>query len=1345
MTRYSPTPEFLLHKGERGAQLPSAPDPQSRNSTQAELLSRSRLIREKECSIAQTNRPLDKLDRHSHCFKSSPSVDSNEGIEAEHDTLISEDTDKQLALIGKTSVVTSAIGNFKEETSELGNFKEVSSEIGNFKEVTSELGNFKEVTSQVGFLKELEWNNKFIDSDDESLNETLCTVVENIPLNVYELNNKCDQMQLDSSYENNDGVVPPTGTDLQYYFRHMDSIVLIQMRVKQFLTGKQDRCQLSENMSNVDSTEINAATKIQAAFRGYRTRKGLQESDSGEGPTSDDHTKDGHSTNGPTMDDPTSEGALDNKRDRFCHLSMAAVKIQAFIRGRRARKSLDIRLPTGRKLSRGRKKSRRNSIQIKLQESAAVKIQSRYRGYQVRKKLRTKENANQLELRHALENDMDAQAAALKIQSVYRGHRARKTAKGKNLEVSVLHKEFQSTPALEIAATKIQSVFRGHKLRKCLHRSKTNLVEKLSTSEESVRAAVVIQSWYRGFQARKLVNEKKRLLNERSKLSIKDNIIRKQSHIELDCEENHTRSAIIIQSIYRGHRTRKRLQSSSNLNHQAIDHGDPSLISANNVQTDDTQRPPMNTKELEKAALLIQSLYRGYIVRKHARQYVKDNKFLPPFNSYDETDLRSVVRIQRWYRTQKARNTKLLLMKKENNLSEGFVIDPELEKAAATVQSWFRGHRARKVYKCSLEKKKSIRREEKAALIIQKLYRGYKVRKVALTTAVEKEQFQKEFQSTDELEKAATCIQCIFRGYQARKSIVKNKENKTRLNASPNGTLINAIAFSQDSITSEDPRINANEQSQVPEKENRSNSLDNFAIIIQNAFRRYRKRKALKEYETRALVKSINCPSNEAEIKAATLIQSVFRGHNNRKTLRNKLELKTGCNADAVDDELIQAAILIQSWYRGYKVRKEKTIGIFKPEIQSTEKLERAAIIIQSLFRGQRVRKNNQKNQRLISKTLTDDNHELESAAVVIQHMFRRFTARKKLGKLKEYRYHTCEDHEKSAIVIQKHFRGYQARARKPSSPLQTFQVRSNAELERAATKIQSCFRGHQARTSLKHSKMHVQGIYLPDSSLVQAALLIQSCYRGHRVRQDMKLKTCAPHNSHVRTDNPCTREEGERSCASSHDNYPDHSVKTLIREENEPEENLLGDLCNEADVLRATILIQNAYRRFLSRKKILRPRSNDNNNLKNIPSKAEIENSAVTLQRLFRGYCARKCIQLKQDNDRNIKYERAVVLIQSWYRGYLLRKSIKSQINNTINTSEGFESSAELDKAAKTIQRLFRGYQVRKVFNCRPETAPLGPVTNEAESAALIIQKAYRGHRVRKVGVAGKKRKKRL
>ncbi|KAG8443281.1 hypothetical protein GDO86_011906, partial [Hymenochirus boettgeri] len=239
--------------------------------------------------------------------------------------------------------------------------------------------------------------------------------------------------------------------------------------------------------------------------------------------------------------------------------------------------------------------------------------------------------------------------SAVKIQSVARGYLVRKKRK---------QKEEQENEA----ATTIQSHYRGFRERR--KPDKESEVSNNGKSKEE--AAVVIQSHLRGHIERKKLKEKREMELEQENVTAAtpesedatDSItIHDDDDVNLsDLREDE--AVIIIQCNYRGYRERKKLRegraevntAATHTNHRAHQSADTEK-QENNETTSETENSPtpnqgravkqgleeglvsngrdkesVESKDLDKAAVVIQSNYRGFRDREKLKQEGK----MPP-------------------------------------------------------------------------------------------------------------------------------------------------------------------------------------------------------------------------------------------------------------------------------------------------------------------------------------------------------------------------------------------------------------------------------------------------------------------------------------------------------------------------------------------------------------------------------------------------------------------------------------------------------------------------------------------------------------------------------------------
>ena len=237
-----------------------------------------------------------------------------------------------------------------------------------------------------------------------------------------------------------------------------------------------------------------AAARIQASYRGYRTRKDLRNKKESEAATRIQSNYRGYRSRKSVLHRTESEAEVQaattiqasyrgcRVRKSDSNLQGAATIIQSNYRGYKTRKGLKEKgVDFGQK--RNAAPERRYSD---VETNAATKIQAGYRGYQVRKS--QKQNLT----------DLAQEQAAAKIQAQYRGYKTRKSFNTKSC--GVLQRRHSASEAETLAATRIQAGYRGYKVRKQNRRHSLDLTQQ--------RAATKIQACYRGYKTRKTLKER---------------------------------------------------------------------------------------------------------------------------------------------------------------------------------------------------------------------------------------------------------------------------------------------------------------------------------------------------------------------------------------------------------------------------------------------------------------------------------------------------------------------------------------------------------------------------------------------------------------------------------------------------------------------------------------------------------------------------------------------------------------------------------------------------------------------------------------------------------------------
>uniref|UniRef100_A0A8C4RZM5 non-specific serine/threonine protein kinase n=1 Tax=Erpetoichthys calabaricus TaxID=27687 RepID=A0A8C4RZM5_ERPCA len=394
----------------------------------------------------------------------------------------------------------------------------------------------------------------------------------------------------------------------------------------------------------------------------------------------------------------------------------------------------------------------------------------------------------------------------------------------------------------------------------------------------------------------------------------------------------------------------------------------------------------------------------------------------------------------------------------------------EMIDRVVLVQACVRGWLGAKRYQRTQEKR------QQSAVVLQSAYRGYKVRKdhPQEKNKIKMEKFITQLQAVcrgylsrqqyreivDEKNKAAVKIQACYRGHKDRRSYRRKKETMLKEEESRKAKTDEMSSCDTNTIENGVCETHVNEDEDTK-----------AAVVIQSNYRGYRERKRFKERQqnhnfsledatsvTEEASERIadfvedndQTDNSEEEVKAATVIQSNFRGHRERKKLeeegkipcrgkkssqKSTLEnsVKSGSEASEINGQVedeTKAAVVIQSNYRGHKERKRLQEEGKIPNKKNKEPIERdsdeqtteedspteldedkAATVIQSNYRGQQERKRLKEQKEMGQRqgtasvaqpSASEDEgpqqyHEEEQAAVKIQSNYRGYKDRKHL------------------------------------------------------------------------------------------------------------------------------------------------------------------------------------------------------------------------------------------------------------------------------------------------------------------------------------------------------------
>uniref|UniRef100_A0A8D0XS45 Abnormal spindle-like microcephaly-associated protein homolog n=1 Tax=Sus scrofa TaxID=9823 RepID=A0A8D0XS45_PIG len=418
---------------------------------------------------------------------------------------------------------------------------------------------------------------------------------------------------------------------------------------------------------------------------------------------------------------------------------------------------------------------------IKEQHKAATTIQSRYRAHQTQKQYATYRASAVLIQRWYRDTKiancqrkeyLTLKKAAVTVQAVYRGVKVRRQVRLMHRAASLIKAIFKMQQArrryhqMRTAAIVIQRRYRAY------HQGKTQRARYLTTLKavsilqasfrgacvrQSLRkmqtAATLIQAHYRRYRqqthfntlkkATKMVQQKYRAVRERN--------------VQLQRYTRLRHSVIRLQAAFRGMRARRQLK---------VRHAAAALIQRRfrtlmmrrrflslrrtAVWIQRKYRANVCAKHhlqqfrrLQKAAIKIQSWYRGWMVRKKMQEMQRAATLIQATYRMHRTQVtfqtwkHASVLIQQRYRARRAAKLQ----------REHYV---RLRHSAVVIQAAHKGMKARQLFRAKL----------RAAVIIQSTYRMYRYR------AKKKKALEHKA-----LKKAVICIQSYYRGFRVRKDI----------------------------------------------------------------------------------------------------------------------------------------------------------------------------------------------------------------------------------------------------------------------------------------------------------------------------------------------------------------------------------------------------------------------------------------------------------------------------------------------------------------------------------------------------------------------------------------------
>ncbi|KAG8199559.1 hypothetical protein JTE90_009400 [Oedothorax gibbosus] len=877
---------------------------------------------------------------------------------------------------------------------------------------------------------------------------------------------------------------------------------------------------------------------------------------------------------------------------------------------------------------------------MKMFNKQAIIIQAAYRSYLTRKYLQKRKSAaivlqKNIRMWLARKRYLIIKKVAVQIQQVYRA------------KVLGRSNRFQYLKTKQLV-THCQAVVRGYLVRNKLKRQNSSAVTiqsqfrcylQRSKFLKEKAACMIIQSHFRGFICRKLYLKKKnavRVLQSHLKATL---MARKARNSYLKA----LKSIITVQALVRGWLVRK------------------------------------NIIKLNCSAVKIQAMYRSFMCRK---LYLK--------KQHSAIILQRQIRV---YFQKKAEE------RKKNN-------------AAITIQSCFKGYIAKGKFvnmkSASVCIQAHFRRyllqkwflkQKSAALLLQKYFRSYLIAKSIRESYIQKR-------------KSVVMVQALVRGWLVRKYVQRLNESATKLQAAYRSHLCRKQFLEKKrSVTLIQICVRAYLHKKAIERRNNA-----AATIIQSAFRGYVERTRFKKQRSACVLiqssfRRYICRKKYLKQKqAAKVIQSKYRA------------LKTGTKERNYYLQYRKNVILVQAAIKGWLLRKQMN------------KLHISATVIQSVYRSSVCRKIFLKKkqsaiiiQRCVKSYLSKKaiKRRNNAAATIIQSTFRGYLERSRFRRQKSacvliqscVRKHACRKRylkqKESAKVIQSQYRAFSIGKKDRSSFLEYrkklilvqavtkgWLLRKHLRKQhRSATLIQSVYRSYVCQKNYQKKKQSAIIIqrcvrsYLCKKAIERknnaAATIIQATYKGYVVRKAFKTKKSA--------------------CIV---------IQSCIREY----------LCRKAYLRKknAAITIQNQYRAFKIGTKTRNSYLKDRKCI--ISAQATVKcwlvrkyirklhRSAIVIQSIYRSYICKKSYQKKKES---------AIVLQKCVRAYLHKKAIEKR-NNT---------------AATLIQSAFRGYVEKSRFKRRKSACVLIQshfrrhiCKNrylEQKQAAMVIQSRYRAFRI--------------
>uniref|UniRef100_A0A8C3QYW0 Abnormal spindle microtubule assembly n=1 Tax=Cyanoderma ruficeps TaxID=181631 RepID=A0A8C3QYW0_9PASS len=755
------------------------------------------------------------------------------------------------------------------------------------------------------------------------------------------------------------------------------------------------------------------------------------------------------------------------QRQKYLSLLNAAVIMQSAYRGFVIRKKMQ-QMHQAATVIQAMLRMRKTYTSYQALRLASVIIQKRYRAYREGKREREK----YLKLYNSV----------LVLQAVYRGMKTRRFLKRQHEAAVIIQRNYRMYRQychyrrVQWAAQLIQRRYRAHRLRKiavehyaslkkaatCIQRAFRDMQAR-KQQREMHRAATVVQKNFKAFR------ERRTYLSLRAATLVFQRRYRALALARQHALEYHSlrRAAIHIQAVYRGVRVRRSLEhmhsaastiqaayrmlrdrrAYQNMRIAAvvIQSYYRSYLKAKNQRK---KKARQELKLLHVSAAVIQSSYRMYVQRRCYKRLcwaatVTQQRFRAKMareaamRNYAEIR-KAVICLQAASRARKARQLyKATLAARRIQSFLRMCVERRRflaqKSAAVTIQSMFRGHRARTRYTLLRSSALAVQRwyrsclrarsqraqylaQRQAIVVIQSAFRAMKARKTARQLRAARRiqsflQMALQRRKYIQLRAAAVTLQSYYVMHRCKSQYLSYKRAAIVLQQHYRSHL----AVKHQRMTYLQTRRNiilvqATVRGYIERK--RFHKMKESTIKIQAAYRGYKARQWV------------------SKVRAAQVIQAWFRGHKARKeyasVLRATLVIQSHCRH--------QAACLIQNAYRGFKARRkfvqQKAAAVIiqkhrrawqegRLQFMKYNKTRRAVIKLQAFVRGYLVRKKiseQKQKKRLLHFTAAAYHH---ISAIKIQRAYRRHLTLK-----------LAQTQISSVLIIQRWFRAKMQRKR---------------------------------------------------------------------------------------------------------------------------------------------------------------------------------------------------------------------------------------------------------------------------------------------------------------------------